>query len=113
MEISYFYIFVLVPILVMTYLMQKPLREFERLYKQKIDPHAAFSPDEVNKEYGHRQLDFIKDTPKIIWRGYEILWKDYHDKEINKYAHKARLYFLGMNLVLIINFVVFAYFIYN
>lgn len=113
MDISYFFIFGLAPVLLLNFLMQKPLREFSKLYRQKIDSDAVFSPDEINKKYARRQSAFIKDTPKIIWRGYEILWKNYHDKELNNYARKASLYFFGMNLVLIINVIVYTYFIYS
>src|SRR5688572_16795475 len=77
MDITYFFFFGLAPVLILNYLMQKPLKEFTRLYRKKIDSSAAFSVDELKRKYKHKQVNFVKEVPKNIWLSSGFLWKDF------------------------------------
>jgi hypothetical protein len=93
--------------------MQKPLKEFAKLYKEKIDPNQAFSTEDIKKKYTNKNLQFINDAPKNLLLGFEMMWRDYNDKSLNKVAREASRYVIAMIVVILLNFFVISYFIVN
>lgn len=111
MDIFYAFIFCIVPMFTLFFLSQKPLRRFIKLYKEKIDPDDPIWPSEMSRYYRDKPLQVFTDAPRIIWRRYEILWKDYKNKEVNKAARKASIYYFGMILLILIDlFILFPIF---
>lgn len=109
MDFLYVIIFAVVPILVLNYLSIKPQRRFIELYKEKVNQKDFLNPFEYVGRYRNKPLDQIKDAPKMFLSRLELFWKDYHDKELNKAARKVSLYFIGMTLVIIIDFFLFGF----
>jgi hypothetical protein len=91
--------------------MMKVGLQFGRLYQERRDPEAVFTPKEVNEKYMNNPGLFIHDMPKLMLRSMEIFWRDYQDKELNSLARKMSLYMLAQTLLIIFNFLFFAYYI--
>ncbi len=109
MDIFYIIIFGVTPILLLNYFSIKPQRRLSELYRKKINPNELFSPLEYIKKYKNKPLEQIKDAPKMFLVRFEVFWRDYHDKELNKAAREVRLYFVAQTLVIIIDFFLFGY----
>ncbi len=111
MDISYFFIFCVAPILILNYFSIKPQKRFVQRYKEKINKKDYLLPFEYIERYRNKPMEQIKDAPQMLHSRVELFWKDYHDKELNKLARQISLYFIAEVLVLVINFFVVAYFI--
>ncbi len=111
MNISYVLILFVIPFFILNYFGQKAGKEFIRLYKQKSNSNRSLYPFEFVSFYSKRQEQFWKDVPKNFQFVLGILWKDYHDKTLNKAARKVSFYFLASTVLIIIDFLIFGYMI--
>jgi hypothetical protein len=111
MPFYYFIILYIIPFLIFNHFAMKVGRQFGRLYKERRDPKAVFAPEEVNEKYMRKPRLFWYDAPKLLTQSLEIFWRDYQDEELNKLARKLSLYFLAQILLIMFNFLFFAYYI--
>lgn len=111
MPVYYIVILYIIPSLILWKLSWGHQVKFTRLYRERRDPHAFLSPGELQEKYKYNPFQFFNDAPKIQAISFEIFWRDYQDKELNRLARKISLYMLAQTILIIFNFLFFAYYI--
>lgn len=84
MNISFFFIFCIAPILLLNYLSIEPQKKFTQRYKEKINKKDFLSTFEYIEKYKNNPIGQMKDAPSMFSSRIELFRKDYHDKELNK-----------------------------
>lgn len=103
MDISFFLLFCLVPILILNFLSINPQKKFTKRYNEKFDSNDFIGPGEYIKKYRQKPIDQMKDSPSMMRSRVEmILGKDYKDKELNQLAFQIRLFYIGQIIFLFI-----------
>lgn len=109
MNIVYFLIFLVIPILGINYLSIKSQKRFIKLYKEKVDADEPFFIREINKKYLRDPSKFIQDSPKIMLLRFKIIFGKFHDKELDNAASDVRKYYFFIVAVLFINFIILTF----